>query len=228
MPKINCEYNRGFSLIELSIVLIVIGLLIAGIITGKKLIESAEINRLIVETRNFKQAVITFHMTYQAYPGDFADAHNSFGDKCDAVPENCNGDGNGIIEVTKGEHFRANQHLALARLWVGNYNGTSDHIVSAYHGNYYFPPSECSPAATDIGSNCHLLGGPGDPQMPGIRAVIAYRIDKKFDDSLPKTGRIRFKANSNVTETSCGNTEYLINQGTLGCNLFYPLDIIEY
>ena len=52
--------NKAFSLIELSIVLMIIGLLVAGITGGKSLIESAKIKRFSSELFGWKQAVNIF------------------------------------------------------------------------------------------------------------------------------------------------------------------------
>ena len=60
----------AFSLIELSIVLIIIGLLVAGITGGASLIESAKIRAFINEISSFKQAVHTFYASKDRLPGD--------------------------------------------------------------------------------------------------------------------------------------------------------------
>ena len=61
----------AFSLIELSIVLIIIGLLIAGITGGASLIESVKIQSLINELTTYKQALYTFKSMKDRLPGDF-------------------------------------------------------------------------------------------------------------------------------------------------------------
>ena len=62
--------NKAFSLIELSIVLIIIGLLVAGITGGKSLIENAKNRALINEIRSWKQAVNAFYVLKERLPGD--------------------------------------------------------------------------------------------------------------------------------------------------------------
>ena len=63
--------NKAFSLIELSIVLIIIGLLVAGITGGKSLIESARIRTLINEFRYYEQSLYSFKIIKNRLPGDF-------------------------------------------------------------------------------------------------------------------------------------------------------------
>ncbi len=63
--------NKAFSLIELSIVLIIIGLLVAGIIGGKSLIESTRIRSLINDFRYYEQSLYSFKLIKNRLPGDF-------------------------------------------------------------------------------------------------------------------------------------------------------------
>ena len=58
--------NKAFSLIELSIVLIIIGLLVAGIIGGKSLVENAKLKSMMNEVRNAKQGLNTFFVLKKA------------------------------------------------------------------------------------------------------------------------------------------------------------------
>jgi prepilin-type N-terminal cleavage/methylation domain-containing protein len=66
--------KRGFTLIELSIVLVVIGLIIGGIIIGQTLIQSAQIRRQTTEFGKWYAAVNTYRIKYNALPGDDANA----------------------------------------------------------------------------------------------------------------------------------------------------------
>ena len=62
--------KKGFTLVELSIVLVVIGLLIGGILIGKNLIESSKLNRFVNDLRQYEIAIIQFHKKFKRYPGD--------------------------------------------------------------------------------------------------------------------------------------------------------------
>ena len=117
--------TTGFSLVELSISIIIIGLLIGGISSGSTLIKQAEIRSIISDLRNYQTNYTTFKATYDAIPGDFnrADTYWS-GTSCHAtVAAACNGDGDGVIRwrdvATSAagvgdEAGRALKHLALA------------------------------------------------------------------------------------------------------------------
>lgn len=131
--------KSGFSLVELSIVLVILGLLTGGILAGQSLIRAAEIRNVAVEFNKYYTASQTFRDKYFAIPGDMTNAQSFWG-IADATPANCktttsttpltcNGDGNGrILDIAAGsnEVFRFWQHLANAGLIEGTYTGVSD------------------------------------------------------------------------------------------------------
>lgn len=84
--------KSAFSLIELSIVLIIIGLLVAGVTGGASLIKSSELRSVITEARSWAIAVNGFYNQFNALPGDFGTALGS----------SSVGDGDGTIEFATG------------------------------------------------------------------------------------------------------------------------------
>lgn len=124
----------GFTLVELSIVLTIIGLLIGGVIAGRSLIRSAEIRSVATSFSELQIAVKEFQMQYKGIPGDMTDA-TRYWDALDAnaatcrtLPSDgskktCNGDGNGKIFVGTNESFRFWQQLSNAGLLPGKYTG---------------------------------------------------------------------------------------------------------
>ncbi len=72
MKKTFSTKKSAFSLIELSIVLIIIGLLIAGITGGASLIKSSELRSVMGEARGYSVAVNGFYSQYNYLPGDYA------------------------------------------------------------------------------------------------------------------------------------------------------------
>lgn len=79
----------GFTLVELSIVLVIIGLLIGGILVGRDLIKTAELRAYVSQLEKYSTAVNAFKLKYNCLPGDCASA-NSYG-------LGSNGNGNSII-----------------------------------------------------------------------------------------------------------------------------------
>ncbi len=128
--------NKGFSLVELSIVLVILGLLTGGILAGQSLIRAAELRAVSSEHSRYITAAQTFRDKYFALPGDFNRAEDFWDPmtNCDAASpsgsgtETCNGDGNGDIDLAgalsqTGEIFGFWQHLANAGLIEGTYDG---------------------------------------------------------------------------------------------------------
>lgn len=66
--------QRGFTLIEMSIVLVIIGLIVGGILKGQELIESARQKNVVSQIDQIKSGVTTFIDRYKGYPGDFSRA----------------------------------------------------------------------------------------------------------------------------------------------------------
>lgn len=144
--------QRGFSLVELSIVLVILGLLTGGILGGQALIKAAELRSVNKDVETFLIATHAFRDKYRALPGDMPNATRFWGAQagstddgrdatCAALDESspatgtatCNGNGNGVIAnygssggSEKYETFRAWQHLSNAGLINGQYTGVTN------------------------------------------------------------------------------------------------------
>jgi prepilin-type N-terminal cleavage/methylation domain-containing protein len=140
MNRMNRMQNSAFSLVELSIVLVILGLLTGGILTGQSLIRAAELRSVTTEFNQWRTAVNTFQGKYFALPGDMPNAHQFWGvaggsgvigDGCETATgtttQTCSGDGDGSIEDNDddeyGENFTFWQHLSNAGMLTGTYNG---------------------------------------------------------------------------------------------------------
>src|ERR1700728_2487693 len=93
--------RRGFTLIELSIVLVIIGLIVGGVLVGQDLIKAAEVRATVGQYEKYNAAVNTFRTKYNGIPGDIPQAQASqFGlfTMTAAAPAVGLGDGNGLLE----------------------------------------------------------------------------------------------------------------------------------
>lgn len=137
---------RAFSLVELSIVLVILGLLTGGILAGQSLIRAAEMRSIPTDYQRYVTAVQTFRDKYMALPGDMANATRFWGDQAtgtgacadaavaDGSPGTCNGNGDGrVAGTTSNERFRFWQQLAMAGLIEGSYTGIAGSGGAEHH-----------------------------------------------------------------------------------------------
>ena len=109
----NKKASQGFTLIEIAIVLVIIGLLLGGVLKGQELITSARVRNLISQQDGIKAAFFGFQDRYRALPGDYANASANI--KCPAA---ClNGDGNGQI---RNAGRRAGWSPRMKTCWSGH------------------------------------------------------------------------------------------------------------
>ena len=142
--------QKAFSLVELSIVLVILGLLTGGILAGQSLIRAAELRSVTADLTRYSTAVRTFQDKYFALPGDMNNATRFWGSAggtgsdatCMALattPATCNGNRDGWIEtavISADERFLAWEHLANAGLVEGSYTGRDG---SATQGDGFDP-----------------------------------------------------------------------------------------
>ncbi len=137
--------NKGFTLVELSIVLVIIAVLVAGIFEVKSLIRAAELREVIGDYDRYIKAIKEFEDKYHALPGDMSNAETIWGSDtaCPNTTTNgtpkittCNGNGNGriglsstagVLDTTYAyEWFRAWQQLSNAGLIEAKFTGVKE------------------------------------------------------------------------------------------------------
>lgn len=145
--------KRGFSLVELSIVLVILGLLVGGVLSGQALIKAAELRSISTDFQKYYAATQSFRDKYFALPGDITNAtafwgisagatgnDATCGDSLSTGVATCNGDGDGnfstIGSTSTYENHRYWQHMANAGLIEGKFTGTGTFPASRITGSY--------------------------------------------------------------------------------------------
>ena len=207
--------QTGFTLIELSIVLVIIGLIVGGVLVGQDLIKAAEIRATISQIEKYNTATNTFILKYNGLPGDFSDAVNVGLAATAQYAAKGFGDGNGRIESScsddtqgGGENFLYWTHLAQANLITDPTNS-----ITTYICNYTMINDNILPAAKigrdtritltyskngnghyfTLGSSINLsmfVDGTYLQGTPMLTPTEAFNIDSKVDDGNPITGNV--------------------------------------
>jgi len=89
--------QAGFTLIEMSIVLAIIGLIVGGILKGSEVVNNGRLKMQVAQMDAVKAAIFTFQDQFTYLPGDYPTASAQLGCNQAAAGAGCNGDGNGSI-----------------------------------------------------------------------------------------------------------------------------------
>lgn len=231
----NNKLRNGFSLVELAIIMVVIGLLSVAVIGGQGLINSGKMGKLASEMQTIRQAVNGFRSVYSALPGDLKNATSYFGSSNLA-----DGDGDGIIAQgdndTADEVNNAMVHLSRSGLIEATdlaNNGTKFVALKSYPGELYLSSNKDDEGADVSGfsyvSGTHnfiIAAASGYGYNAVAKPLVAYNVDKKLDDGFPRTGNVTYIVSGNVSDASCTNstTEYYLTSNALACNISFQID----
>lgn len=193
--------QRGFTLVEIAIVLVIIGLLLGGILKGQELITAARVRNLGYQATSVQAAYYGFIDRYRQVPGDMLAAQvcNVIGNEAPKCPgAGVGGNGNGQIDALNwNEAAAAWAHMAAAGFLQGRYPG------EATATTYAAQPTPAAP--TNPWNGVLLLGRTADymnvtPNPPprlhlimgrNVPVNIMRELDVKVDDSFPQTGILR-------------------------------------
>jgi len=187
--------EHGFTLIEIAIVLVIIGLLLGGVLKGQELITSARVRNIISQQDGVKAAFFGFLDRYRAYPGDYGQAIANIPGCAGCQNGNNNGQitALGVAGATVHEHISAWAHLSRAGFINGSYT-------------YALPPETTASAPTNPYARFLqiIYDNAYDPAASAVRhnlktgnqipSDILAEIDRKIDDGSATGGAFRFSA----------------------------------
>ena len=199
--------QAGFTLVEIAIVLVIIGLLLGGVLKGQELINSAKVKNFANDFRNIPLYLYGYQERFRALPGDDAAVatHVTGGTKASSGGTA----GNGVIEghwdstTVSEESYLFWQHIRLAGLAAGatatgdatylpkNAEGGIIGIESGLSGFIGATAASSGPPAVAATA---ALGGSYVVCSSGILGKFAKQLDTTMDDGVTNTGSMRVVA----------------------------------
>jgi len=178
--------EAGFTLVEIAIVLVIIGLLLGGILKGQEMITQAKIKNLINDFNGVTVAVTSYRDRYRTLPGDDPSASARW-----TVQAPASGNGNGTVEglyndstLTTESHLFW-QHLRIAGFVAGLTTGVSAGA----------PPPNAAGGIIGVESATVNTNGMGFTSLivcfSNLPEKVASAIDGQLDDGVPNTGQVR-------------------------------------
>jgi prepilin-type N-terminal cleavage/methylation domain-containing protein len=195
----------AFSLIELSVVLVIVGVLMGAIFKGQDLLDVAKVRSVVHDFQHIKVAIHNYNDTYGALPGDDSNASTRFGNGVSS------GNGNGLIEV--GEKENVWVHLNKA----GDFE--SDVAPSSKFGGNYTIVS--NPDQSMPGNWICLSKDNGSALLtPKQTQKLMSKIDEGQSASDPSKGMLRAMDGQGASSGSC------VSGGNLNLNVKDPSCVV--
>lgn len=240
--------NLGFSLVELSVTLVIAGLLMAAITSGTHLMQAAKLNRIVSEMSGYVKAVNSFKDKYKSWPGDMPDATSYWGTYAAGPPISGATDGNGDEHISGNstESIYAWRQMSLSGMIAGNYSG-ADAGTPDYQADINMPASTGAESgsiyfltyySSFFGASGNVLQLSGvmasnSPMGEALTPADAHIIDTKIDDGFASTGNvysIRGDTYNGVSgrcvddDYSVASANYLLTDATVSCRIAYWLN----
>jgi prepilin-type N-terminal cleavage/methylation domain-containing protein len=177
--------QKGFTLVEIAIVLVIVGLLIGGVLKGQEMITNAKLKRIESDNAGLAAAVFSYQDRYLQLPGDDTDASTRF-DNFTAF-----GDGDGSIEGNWWVDPEAGGSDETGKFWMMlRASGLVSGDPKDFQGqqNAYAGRIGVSSGALGIGGHVIVFG-----QLEGSVVKI---VESRLDDGDPGKGRVRSRSAS--------------------------------
>ena len=236
--------RAAFTLVEVAVVIVIIGLLVGGLAGLRSYTKNAGLTSMMNETKFYISAYNQFLTQYNAVAGDYSTASTAWAGAGD-------GDGNGVIRahatVTRPlERYYAFQHLAKAGYIQGTYTGAENgdggataglnvpasnirgvaYILEhpdALDGNapagdsFYFDSS-----TSGLYGNVLIVAGLAEdsatiPNLAFLTPKEAYQLDEKYDDGQPGLGFVMTPKPTALTDCATDINTYDVDETAAKC-----------
>ena len=194
----------------MSIVIVVIALIIAGVLQGKVLVKNMHLRSALSDLQKYEAAFSTFKLKYQHLPGDINNAESYWGTEASLGGiGTLNGSGNGIVHLSfyglpTREGLRVWEHLGLAGLLTDQYPGCGVTDTGVYNNTGDLVPGVNIPEISIKGIGIGISDGNNNNiyfnigrkstvgwvnRYPAFSTIDTKAMDLKIDDGFPTMGR---------------------------------------
>ena len=185
--------KKGFTLVELAIVLVIIGIILGAVLKGQEMINSAKVKRLYGQQKEIVAAIYTYYDKYGKFPGD--DNGTGIATRWNPPTYYAAGNGNGLIDggvtgtdaapgtmftcaaATASETCGMWDHLRRSNILSGALDGTNS--TNAYGGTV---------GVANVVVSTLTVNWIGFSRVP---SSVAQQLDTQYDDGVATTGSIR-------------------------------------
>ena len=199
---------RGFTLIEIAIVFIIIGLLLGAVLKGQELMTAARVRDIIQQQEQYKTAFIAFLDRYRNPPGDYSQASANIKEvaagPCGNPTANGNGNGDNKIDTAGSEHTLAWEHMSKAGFLNVVYTCELTVGPKTSPRNRFEQPMEIVFDANYAGTAATRHNVKTGLRVP---SSLLAETDRKIDDGVATTGEFRAALNAAITPAECYTTE---------------------
>jgi len=185
--------QQGFTLVEIAVVLVVIGLLLGGVLKGRELITTARVHSLTEQQAGVRSAYRAFVDRYRARPGDM---ERSAAARAIGADIRTGGDGDGRLHAPSDGWPELNavwEHLSKAGFIEGRFPGEPSGAAPSGDGDV--SPLNAFNSPLVLARHDGYAGG-DTPRLVlhlggNVPATVARAVDAELDDGDPLTGRVR-------------------------------------
>lgn len=218
----NRARQAGFTLVEIAIVLVIIGLLLGGVLKGQEMIENAKVKNVISDMRGVTAANNSYVDRFRRLPGDDGPnvaALTPRGGSWANISRA--GNNNGVLQITPAQIFNGAgesaafwQHLRASGFIAGNPADVGAAAIPRNAFNGLMGVGNNTTAITGMPLGLSICLG----QIPG---KAARQIDTQIDDGNPLTGSVRSTigvAGANTTPAAGSAVPYSEDQQYTLCS----------
>ncbi len=200
------SHQKGFTLVEIAIVLVIIGLLLGGVLKGQELINSAKVKNLANDFRTIPVFIYGYQDKFKRLPGDDPNVASRFGSNGVLAKASGQTPGNGIVEGTwnstdvTSENVLFWQHVRLAGFAAGSTDFADTSKASL--------PSNAEGGQVGIQMTPPIKGLSGTYYVcsTGVNSKLAQQLDVTLDDGNGDKGSLRAQAGTTTDAAKDGET----------------------